>query len=75
MALKGRPTINSYLTDERRLFRCLPAEQGSMLILEDCQSLELILCEEGELLETDMRLVKAGEPDDGVAQGPLGVSI
>lgn len=45
-----------------------------MLMLEDCQSLELILCDECQLLETDMRLVKIGEPDeDGVAQAPLAV--
>lgn len=66
---RGRLTANSYLTDGRRLFRCLPAERGSMLMLEDCQSLDLILCEESDLLKANLRLVKAGELDDGaVAQ-------
>lgn len=51
---------NAYITNGQRLFRCLPASEGSMLILEDCSTLELILCETDELLQADLSLVKPG---------------
>ncbi|MBK5220509.1 MAG: hypothetical protein JJE35_12105 [Thermoleophilia bacterium] len=57
---------NAYITDGQRLFRCLPASEGSMLILEDCSTPELILCEADELLQAELRLVRPGfslEPD------------
>lgn len=54
----------AYITDEVRLFRCLPSEGDGAVLLEDCLSLEHILCSFEELA-TGMRLVKPGEPTDG----------
>ena len=51
---------DAYLTDGTRLFRCLPAEAGPMLMLEDCQSLELFLASVEELLDAELRLVTPG---------------
>lgn len=50
---------NSCITDGRRHFRCILGERGPMLMLEDCRTLELILCSVAELAETEMRIVKA----------------
>lgn len=49
---------DSYVTDGRRLFRCILGEEGPMLMLEDCLTLELILCSLAELAEADMQIVK-----------------
>lgn len=49
---------DSYITDGRRLFRCIFGEEGPMLMLEDCLTLELILCSVTELAEADVRIVK-----------------
>ena len=50
---------DSYITDGRRLFRCVVGERGPMLMLEDCKTLELILCSFAELAQAEMRIVKA----------------
>ena len=50
---------NTYITDGSRLFRCVVGERGSMLMLEDCKTLELILCSVAELAQAEMRIVKA----------------
>ena len=50
---------NSYITDGCRLFRCILSERGPMLMLEDCRTLDLVLCSFAELAETEMRIVKA----------------
>jgi hypothetical protein len=50
---------DSYITDGRRLFRCIFGEEGPMLMLEDCLTLELILCSLTELAEAEMQIVKA----------------
>lgn len=59
----GRLRQDSYITDGRRLFRCIVGEHGPMLMLEDCLTLELILCSFAELAETEMRIVKSAEPE------------
>ncbi|MBN9622523.1 MAG: hypothetical protein J0H06_06140 [Actinobacteria bacterium] len=50
---------NTYITDGRRLFRCILGERGPMLMLEDCRTLELILCSFADLAESEMRIVRA----------------
>jgi len=47
---------NAYLTDESRLFRCL-GRDGSLVLLEDCATLESFAYPADELAATDMRLV------------------
>ncbi|HVW46977.1 MAG TPA: hypothetical protein VHA76_07990 [Solirubrobacterales bacterium] len=49
----------SYITDGRRLFRCILGERGPMLMLEDCRTLELILCSFADLADSQMRIVRA----------------
>ncbi len=48
---------NAYLTDESRLFRCLGWD-GSLVLLEDCLTLEAFAYPADELTATEMRLVK-----------------
>jgi hypothetical protein len=48
---------NTYLTDESRLYRCLGWD-GSLVLLEDCATLEAFAYPAEELAATDMRLVK-----------------
>ncbi|HET7199007.1 MAG TPA: hypothetical protein VFI86_10090 [Burkholderiales bacterium] len=48
---------NSYLTDESRLFRCLGWD-GSLVLLEDCGTLEAFAFPADELAAIEMRLVK-----------------
>ncbi len=47
---------NAYLTDESRLFRCL-GRDGSLVLLEDCATLDSFAYPADELAATDMRLV------------------
>ncbi len=67
-------TPNAYLTDESRLFRCLSRDRvmrdDEMVLLEDCQTLEAILCPLDELMATDMRLVKPDENAEAPRQAP-----
>ncbi len=52
---------NAYLTDERRLFRCLSWD-GSQILLEDCLTLETFVFPEDELAAAEMRLVTPAAP-------------
>ncbi len=47
---------NTYLTDEHRLFRCLGWD-GSLILLEDCATLEAFAFPADELAAAEMRLV------------------
>jgi hypothetical protein len=49
-----------YLTDGRRLFRCLPSEGSGVALLEDCLTLECFHCEFEDV--TALRVVKGAEP-------------
>lgn len=55
-------TPGSYVTDEKRLFRCLsrdPTAGGDeMVLLEECVTLEVIMCAAEELAATQMRMVE-----------------
>ncbi len=69
-------TPNAYLTDESRLYRCLSRDRvmrdDEMVLLEDCQTLEAILCPLDELVATDMRLVKPDENAEAPPREPTG---
>lgn len=52
---------NAYITDGERLFRCVRGHHGVPLMLEDCRTLDLIVCSEEELVESELRLVKPGD--------------
>jgi hypothetical protein len=64
-ALAPYLTPGSYVTDEKRLFRCLSrdpmAGADEMILLEECVTLEVIICAADELAAAHMRLV---EPTD-----------
>jgi hypothetical protein len=66
------PLAGSYLTDGTSLFRveCILArtEDDALVELEDCTSLELIVCSARRIATLDMRLVHtaAGEPPQAV---------
>lgn len=53
---------NAYITDGQNLFRCLESCDGEEVMLEDCLSLELILCQVEDLVQADAQLVKPGRP-------------
>lgn len=48
---------NTYLTDGSRLFRCIGWDR-SLVLLEDCMTLEAIACSAEELRTAGMRLVQ-----------------
>lgn len=48
--------FNTYLTDESRLFRCLGWD-GSLILLEDCVSMEVFAYPEHDLAAAAWRLV------------------
>lgn len=51
-----------YLTDGRRLYRCVLNDRRTSLMLEDCESLTLVSCPAHRLERSRMRVVRAGEP-------------
>ncbi len=62
MGLVPHLTPGVYITDEKRLFRCLSrdptAGTDEMVLLEECMTLEVFMCAAEELASTEMRLVK-----------------
>lgn len=48
----------TYLTDETGLYRCVPSEDPSAVLLEDCLTLEHIHCYFDEV--ATMRVVRSG---------------
>lgn len=48
---------NTYITDESRLFRCLGWD-GSLVLVENCATLESFAYPADELAATEMRLVE-----------------
>lgn len=63
-----QPAGDAYLTDETRLFRCLPSSDGDTVLLEDCLTLEYFHFYFEELAK-DMRLVRpAGSCGPGAGE-------
>ncbi|MFN8163889.1 MAG: hypothetical protein U0R26_08665 [Solirubrobacterales bacterium] len=63
-----QPAADVYLTDETRLFRCLPGSGGGTVLLEDCLTLENFHFYFEELAK-NMRLVRpAGSCGPGAGE-------
>ncbi len=60
-ALSTLPTADAYLTDRARLFRCV-CREGATVLLENCLSLEVIVCSSSGPAAADLGPVK---PADG----------
>lgn len=58
--LQARFAPGAYLTDGKRLFRCVPSEDPGAVLLEDCLTLEYIHCYFDEV--ATMRLVRSAAP-------------
>lgn len=66
---------NAYVTDGRRLFRCLRSVGEAMVLLEDCMTMELVHCTLGELHEAGVRLVRPGSDSRGESNPELVSSL
>lgn len=66
---------NAYITDGHGLFRCLESSDGKDVMLEDCLTLELTLCQVGELVRAEARLVKPGNVLAADIERPLPLAV
>lgn len=72
--IAGQLVHNAYLTDGRRLFRCLESRDGREIMLEDCLTLDLLLCQVEDIERSGIRLVRPGRPLENDGERPFALA-